>query len=340
MAKRENKLLQLLIDIPEEEVIFGFNEYASVLISAIVGTEPRFTIGIFGKWGSGKTTLLRKIEAQLKDKYSGKVITVSFDAWRYQHEEHMILPLLDTISNSLKQGETHWKTLNNNIRHLTGSVTKALTLKAPGMQLEMGKAVEHWQQQAEQIRSDYYGWLTDLQKALNEAREGDPQRRIVIIIDDLDRCLPHKVVEVLESIKVMLDVSGFIFVLALDRFVVEKAIENHYGENYGIQGKDYIKKLVQVDFSLPPLRSQDVAEYTRMLQEKLGKIEGEVSATLAEVVPSVVGDNPREVKRFINRVLLSSAIIKNAGITVLVRHQVAFMAMEFQWPEIMRILAD
>ena len=55
------KSLELLLDIPEIDALFHFNEYSEVLADAIVNSKPQFTIGIFGPWGKGKTTLLNKI---------------------------------------------------------------------------------------------------------------------------------------------------------------------------------------------------------------------------------------------------------------------------------------
>ncbi|GAF96238.1 unnamed protein product, partial [marine sediment metagenome] len=233
----------------------------------------------------------------------------------------MLLPLLDTLSEHLKQEATHWHELNDTIKRLSTSIFAAMTLKLPVVEFDGHKVSERWQN-AQEIKSDYFGWLSELQKALDDARSDDPDRRIVILIDDLDRCLPHKVVEVLESIKVMLDVSGFIFILALDEQLVEQAIKSYYGENYGIDGKDYIKKLVQVEFRLPPLRTQDVMNYTQILQQRIGPIDEELPVALARVVPIVVGDNPREVKRFINGVLLAMAVMGDVGITVPVNLQV------------------
>lgn len=336
---QKHSLLRLLLDVPEDDAIFGFDEYASVLTSAIFATDPHFTIGIFGKWGSGKTTLLKKIQHLLESSYSEKVLTVFFDAWRYQSEEHMLLPILDTLLEHLKREETHWRELSSRLKRLTASMATAMKLKLPFLEIDGKSALEHWQAE-EQMRSDYVGWLSELQKALDDVRRGDPDRRIVMLIDDLDRCLPSKVVEVLESIKVMLDVPGFIFVLALDELVVEQAIQSYYGQNYSVSSKDYVKKLVQVEFRLPPLRTEDVMNYVRMLQQRIGRIGGQTSQTLAQVVPIAVGDNPREVKRFVNAVLLGTAVMRNIGVTVPVSQQIAFMAMGFRWPGIVRTLAS
>jgi len=340
MKSQKRSSLRLLLDVPEDQVIFGFDEYASALTSTIFETDPHFTIGIFGKWGSGKTTLLKKIQYLLESSYSEKVLTVFFDAWRYQREEHMLLPILDTLFEHLKRKETHWRKFRSKLKRLTASMATAMTFKLPLLEFDAKNAIEQWQASKEQIRSDYFGWLDELQKALNDMRRDDHDRRIVILIDDLDRCLPPKVVEVLESIKVMLDVSGFIFVLALDDLVVEQAVQSYYGQNYSIPSKDYIKKLVQVEFRLPPLRTQDVMNYVQVLQRRIGHIRGQASQTLAQVVPIVVGDNPRDVKRFVNAVLLGTAVMKNIGVTVPVSQQIAFMAMEFRWREIVRALAS
>ena len=312
--EKEIKNLRLLLDVPEDNVIFGFDEYASVLTSGIVGTEPHFTIGIFGEWGTGKTTLLRRIEGILKSNYSESVLPIFFDAWRYQREEHMLLPMLDTISESLSQNQSNWSHLYQKVKKLTKTMTAALSVNLQYAEIKPKDAMETWQ--SEDVRkSDYYRWLSELQSALDDSRRGvDSNKRIVIIIDDLDRCLHQKVIEVLESIKVMLDVSGFVFIIALDESVVENAIEGYYGKESNISGKDYIKKLVQVEFRLPPLRPNDVVNFTSLLQTRFEPFDNESSKTLAEAVPIVVGGNPREIKRFINGVLVATSIMKGIGI--------------------------
>ena len=56
------------------------------------------------------------------------------------------------------------------------------------------------------------------------------ENRLVVFIDDLDRCMPEKAIEVLEAIKLFLDVQGCIFVLGLDQEVIARGIELKYRE--------------------------------------------------------------------------------------------------------------
>ncbi|MBA7466793.1 RNA polymerase sigma factor RpoD [subsurface metagenome] len=332
---------KLLLDIPEEEVHFGFNEYASVLASTIMGNEPHFSIGIFGTWGSGKTTLLKKVESILELSSPRKALPVFFDAWRYQHEEHMILPILKTIQDHLINEQSNWGQLRERMPRILKSMSAAITIKTPILDLDVDKALNRYGQSEEEINSDYYNWLDKLQSELDCARHSDPDKRIVIMIDDLDRCLPPKLIEVIESVKVMLDVPGFVFVLALDPSVLIDAIEAHYGASSNISGKDYIKKLFQVEFRLPPLRRKDVVDYIDLICKKSVHSDRETSKALLELVPIVTGNNPREIKRFINSALIAVSVMRKIGARVKTECQIAFMAMEFRWPgEVETLLSD
>jgi predicted KAP-like P-loop ATPase len=99
----------------------------------------------------------------------------------------------------------------------------------------------------------------------------------VVFVDDLDRCLPASAPEVLESMKLFFDLQGFVFVVGLDRQVVERAIEAKYrppqaGADGGageapVKGSEYIKKMFQVPFVLPPVSPLQLDEFLRSLDQ-------------------------------------------------------------------------
>jgi len=133
--------------------------------------------------------------------------------------------------------------------------------------------------------------------------------RLVVFVDDLDRCLPEKAVEVLEAIKLFLEVPGTVFVLGMDREVIERGIEARYGVLFRREGEEraelpvrgdvYLQKIVQIPFHLPPLAVEDVEGYILALERDVP-----ADARLSEMTRAVFANglfpNPRQVKRGLN----------------------------------------
>src|SRR6516162_5886063 len=89
--------VKILIDSPAVKPSLGFEATATALAQIIRDSPPRFAVGIFGNWGSGKTTLMQEIQRKL-----GKtVVPVEFNAWRYEREPQLLIPLLDTVRGAL-----------------------------------------------------------------------------------------------------------------------------------------------------------------------------------------------------------------------------------------------
>src|SRR5690242_12004829 len=85
----------VVLDGPAEHPTLGFEQIAGALATIVLTSEPRFAVGIFGGWGSGKSTLMDEMERRVLD--ADGAIVVRFNAWRYEREPDLIVPLLDTI---------------------------------------------------------------------------------------------------------------------------------------------------------------------------------------------------------------------------------------------------
>jgi formylglycine-generating enzyme required for sulfatase activity len=132
-------------------------------------------------------------------------------------------------------------------------------------------------------------------------RPDQPPRRLVIFVDDLDRCLPEKAVQVLEAIKLFLDVQGCIFVLGLDVEAIENAVRSRYrGE---VKPHEYLEKIIQLPFSLPPIEDEPMRGYVQSLAPALP------DPRCAEVFSQGLAPNPRQVKRTLNMYLLLSRLV-------------------------------
>ena len=133
--------------------------------------------------------------------------------------------------------------------------------------------------------------------------------RLIVFVDDLDRCLPEKALEVLEAIKLFLEAPGTVFVLGMDREVIRRGLNARYGEIFRnepstdgelpISGDTYLQKIVQIPFQLPPLGIDDVGKFIDHLEEELPDRDRLLAET-RDVFAHGLYPNPRQVKRALN----------------------------------------
>jgi formylglycine-generating enzyme required for sulfatase activity len=143
----------------------------------------------------------------------------------------------------------------------------------------------------------------------NYHRIQEEQGALVIFVDDLDRCLPEKTVQVLEAVKLFLDKMGCIFVLGADTRLVREAITLYY-EDKGVTGDkagDYLEKIIQLRFDLPPIQEGAMGEY---IQET--PVSDELMERLWRVLVTGAEVNPRKVKTFLNDLNLAWAMLVNS----------------------------
>jgi formylglycine-generating enzyme required for sulfatase activity len=134
-----------------------------------------------------------------------------------------------------------------------------------------------------------------------------PNGRLAVFVDDLDRCLPDKAVEVLEAVKLFLDVPGCVFVMGVDREVIEEGITVRYSDyETELDGGRYLEKIIQIPFSLPPVLPEAVEEYVH--KETAGNLPDERCETVFSVG---LKPNPRSIKRTLNIFLLLWRLAQN-----------------------------
>jgi KAP-like P-loop domain-containing protein len=340
---------KIILDNPSAHPGLKFEDYANAFKNIIELSDPQFCIGIFGGWGTGKTTLMRAIKERLDD----KIVSVWFNAWRYEKEEHLIIPLLDTLRDALvtwadstENGRTVDSSLRERAIKAAATVSKAakailagMTIKAKFPLIEFDfesdkalKSLAEGQQgnteadkdYANSPQSVYHTSFKALRDSLTEFTQyGDRGQRIVVFIDDLDRCFPANALQVLESMKLFFDFEGCVFVVALDRKVIEASVNWKYSLTgpseassaaLPVDGANYIKKLFQVPYNLPSISSAQLDDYLEAISSSAKEGREERAELLARVRPhldALVGDsevNPREVKRFINSYIIQKLI--------------------------------
>lgn len=148
--------------------------------------------------------------------------------------------------------------------------------------------------------------------------------RLIVFVDDLDRCLPERAIEVLEAMKLFLEVHGTVFVLGMDKEVVERGVEVRYDslfreivdegdsgrEELPIRGNEYLQKIVQIPFHLPPLSVDRMEAYLRHLESQI-PYKYQTSEMTRKILARSLYPNPRQAKRAINIFQLLREIARN-----------------------------
>ena len=247
MAKKKTNY-RLLSDEPayeyqrKDELRFGPS--AEVLTGAALQADNPITIGIYGNWGTGKTSFMRLMKemvdtrgkvADLPEKKDECVtielaqvedaaIPVWFNAWQYEREEHLIIPLIATIARQIELRRKTWKDikLSDNVDDAARQAFESLKRGGKGLYdrlraalygisvkgklpvplpggLEIGASVKDMVDRYEAITQDtlmsrslYFEAFEKLSELARHPEEDTTHPQIVVFIDDLDRCFPEK----------------------------------------------------------------------------------------------------------------------------------------------------
>jgi formylglycine-generating enzyme required for sulfatase activity len=132
--------------------------------------------------------------------------------------------------------------------------------------------------------------------------------RLVVFIDDLDRCRPDKAIEVLEAIKVFATTRYCVYLLGLDYDIVQQGIQQAYHYESAETAAEYLEKIIQIPFHMPPLDEGGIERFIREYYPDLDR----VCATAPDVFARGLDPNPRKVKRALNiyRTLLDLADVR------------------------------
>jgi hypothetical protein len=130
------------------------------------------------------------------------------------------------------------------------------------------KPLGHWVAAA--FQEDDYGRQIGLMEAIRDDLDDLQSRlaidgsRILITIDDLDRCEPEKSVEVLQAINLLLNFPAFVVCLGVDARIVTRAIERHYKgllDPAGATGYEYLDKVIQIPFRIPEPGPEEIRRF-------------------------------------------------------------------------------
>lgn len=364
------------------------NEAIATTIIGLLRAKPDHpvTIGVHGDWGAGKSSVLEMIEAGFTDQ--DDVLCLKFNGWRFQGFEDAKIALIEGIVTGLVEKRPALKRAAVAVKDVFRRIDWLKVAKrAGGLALTAFTGIPTPEQigaivgSLEALVADPAKLVTkeNLSTAIDEAKamlkpgesKNVPEeveafrkafdqllkdagiKQLVVLIDDLDRCLPDTAIETLEAIRLFVFTARTAFVVAADEAMIEYAVRKHFPDLPDSTGprdyaRNYLEKLIQVPFRIPALGETETRVYVTLLlagaevgenDENYGKLiavareklkrpwtSGGLDAAtvktalgqqaekannalalsdqIGPILASGAKGNPRQIKRFLNTLLL------------------------------------
>jgi hypothetical protein len=376
-----------------------YEAIAKTVVTLIRKTpDAPVTIGVHGDWGAGKSSVLKMLEGAFKD--DDRVLCLWFNGWTFEGFEDAKTVVIETIVDELRRARpmskkvadaakkvlkrVDWLKLArkaggfaftaatgiptfDQVKGLYDVATSFLAKPQDHVSIEdlksvaekAGEFIKEAPEESDNLPEHIHAFRKEF-KELLDAADID---QLVVIVDDLDRCLPKTAIATLEAIHLFLFVERTAFVIGADELMIEYAVREHFPDLPPSSGpvsyaRNYLEKLIQVPFRIPALGVAETRVYVTLLlaenalgsddprflslltsaredmrrpwksrgldrrtveQAMAGKMPPEVdqalviSAHVTKILSEGTRGNPRQIKRFLNSMMLRHAIAEARG---------------------------
>lgn len=371
-----------------------YEAIAKTVVRLIADTgEAPITIGVHGDWGAGKSSVLKMTQAAVSKE--PKTICIWFNGWAFEGFEDAKTVVMETIVDELRRARPmsqkvldaakkvlkriDWLKLArkagglaftaatgiptlDQIRHVVDLASSVVSSPQDHFSMEKlkdaAKEAQGYIKEGKEEVERLPDHIHEFRKEFVELLDAAEITKLVVIVDDLDRCLPQTAIATLEAIRLFLLVERTAFVIGADELMIEYAVREHFPDLPPASGpisyaRNYLEKLIQVPFRVPALGPAETRVYITLLlaEAALGSQDSRFEALItaaredmrrpwmsrgldhatvqkacggtipaqvaqAQVLAAQVtgiltdgtGGNPRQIKRFLNTLLLREAI--------------------------------
>lgn len=274
--------------LEEKDVDYDLLKRGSVishLYNVICICQPRehFVISLEGKWGSGKTTIIKNVKRKLEQTQKDIIVIDDFSPWLYGSEESLVENLFLSI---LRKNDLKINTAE--LRKCINIVSQAVVdtyMKDKGFEIKIGQK----------------GSVAESKRRINEYLELCG-KKIVIILDDLDRLDADKVIFLFKLVGTVINFKRVIYVLAFDPEKVKTIFDKQLNVDYS-----YLKKIIQLQIPVPEMDQEVLSDVLKrctrnLLQRYTDQNEKEYTSYINCLTESV--DDIRDYKRSVNSLML------------------------------------
>jgi len=240
--------------------LLAYEPFAELITNIVANKRLNpLTIGLFGRWGAGKSTLLKLVQKNIekRDITKKKLVCISLNSWMFEGYDDAKSAIMESLLRALMDKQPAFEGLKKEILNLIKRInfmklgSTVVKHGAPLIMSTINPAMSALSMAQYFSKSKRKEILEDLKQVWEDEEPEDNKNttvenirlfttefteliekseidNLVVMIDDLDRCTPERVIETLEAIKLFLSVSKTTFIIAVDNQVIRYSIENKY----------------------------------------------------------------------------------------------------------------
>lgn len=320
-----------------KEDLLGRSSFSRQLGDAIINYKGHdgLVIGLFGKWGTGKTSVVNMAinEIESHERENRETLIMRFSPWYYSDQDNLRTLFFENLSQVIKDGGTDNEALSK--------VGKALKDYSEAFELVtlipvVGSFIYPIVKATAKRASEKLTKKADIIKLKDKLAHtlAEYGKKIVVIIDDIDRLSNNQIRDVVQLVKQVADLPNIVYILVMDREIVARALN----EVHNCDGNEYLEKIIQVPYTLPELNKNKLNEIFFERLENLYKSQN-IEITLDDdywgrvlrncIEPYV--NTLRDVNRVINALQFRVAFVMDE---ICVEDTIALTTIEVTSPDI------
>ncbi|WP_435815111.1 P-loop NTPase fold protein [Xanthomonas campestris pv. incanae] len=266
---------------PWSEDVLERQPFGEMVAELIDGIAEPFVISLKGSWGSGKSVFLQRLRAHLESR-APRIPVINIDAWKYDYYEDPMYALVSAIDQRLSEKDDSDRAVSASLFHyaskmlaplgkIAGGAADAATAGGASATFEGVGELGGALLSAKAEKKDAH---TELLKKLEVARDmllrksasgNFKGQKVVVLIDELDRCRPSYAIKLLERVKHFFDIRGYVFVIATDERNLHDAVKSLYGPS--VDGEEYLRRFFDLELYLP---APSTNQFNKLLRSDFG----------------------------------------------------------------------
>ncbi len=308
--------------LTKEQDRLGRAEFAKSLARSIVDhtNVESLVIGLYGGWGTGKTSIINLTLEELRYASSNmfdeeRPILLNFSPWSYSGQNELIYSFFRRLSSEMRAA-VYFEN-SDKIISLLELYISFFTHKPIPKAYRLPYSWFTKMFRRKKIKEESFGWesgrdLTMVKAELNQLLSKQ-KHKLIIFIDNIARLKDDEIIQIFQMIKSIGDFANTIYILAMDKDYMVKVV-NHLRWN---EGADYVGKLVQLPFEVPPISKQDIES---LLLDRLqhvidivpeNKWDADYWADMYYSTIKFFFENCRDITRYVNTLSFSYVFVKD-----------------------------